>query len=221
MTTKHHADEKRLRPRRPGPCFPRAPAWAAAVLVAAVAPLLAVLSAGAHARYERSDPADGAVLAQAPSRVDVYFSQEMTRSGGLPTLVVVNDVGDQVDLGAKLDDNDRKHIYADLAPALPPGRYTVIWHTLSDEDAEEAQGAFHFYVGTGPSGASPAPPGATAVPAPSTVPATAAPPPASPAPAQTGGNDGGVPVWALAAGIVGGLLAGGAGGYRFGRRSGG
>jgi len=152
--------------------------------------------------------------------VDVYFSQEMTRSGGLPSLVVVNDVGDQVDLGAKLDDNDRKHIYADLAPALPPGRYTVIWHTLSDEDAEEAQGAFHFYVGTGPSGASPAAPAATA--APVTRATAAAPAPtAGPALAPEKGADSGLPIWALFIGVAGGLLAGGAGGYGLARRSGG
>jgi hypothetical protein len=152
--------------------------------------------------------------------VDVYFSQEMTRSGGLPSLVVVNDVGDQVDLGAKLDDNDRKHIYADLAPALPPGRYTVIWHTLSDEDAEEAQGAFHFYVGTGPAGASPAAPAATA--APVTRATAAAPAPtAGPALAPEKGADNGLPIWALFIGVAGGLLAGGAGGYGLARRSGG
>lgn len=217
MRRRHYPEQKGPRPARSH--LPRAPAWAAAILLAAAAALLTVLAASAHAKYERSEPADGAVLAQPPSRVDVYFSQEMTRSGGLPSLVVVNDVGDRVDLGAKLDDNDRKHIYADLAPALPPGRYTVIWHTLSDEDAEEAQGAFHFYVGPGPSGAPPAAPVATTAPAATPAAATLAAT-AGPAAAEAGG-DSSLPIWALVAGIAGGLLAGGAGGYGLARRSGG
>lgn len=169
----------------------------------------------AHAKYERSEPADGAVLEKAPPRVDVWFSQEMARKGGLPSLVVVNDVGDQVDLGSVLDDNDRKHVFADLAPALPEGRYTVIWHTLSDEDAEEAQGAFHFYVGTGPGESTPAPatPAAERTPSPTT---------ATPSPPLTeAGSDGGLPAWALAVGILAGAAAGGAGGYATGRRRGG
>ncbi len=170
--------------------------------------------ASAHSGYERSEPADGAVLADSPPRVDVYFSQEMARSGGLPTLIVVNDSGDQVDLGATLDDNDRTHLYAELAPSLPNGRYTVIWHTLSDEDGEEAQGAFHFYVGAGPAGGTqpPATPPAGATPSPQP---TVAP---SPQPPTTGTDDGGIPAWALVLGIAGGALAGGVGGIFAGRR---
>lgn len=169
----------------------------------------------AHAKYERSEPADGVVLEKAPLQVDVWFSQEMARKGELPSLVVVNDVGDQVDMGSILDDNDRKHIVAQLAPALPEGRYTVIWHTLSDEDAEEAQGAFHFYVGIGPgeSTAAPATPAAEKTPSAT----TATPPP----PLAEGGSDGGLPAWALAVGILAGAAAGGAGGYATGRRRGG
>lgn len=116
------------------------------VLLVWVAPALG------HAHYERSDPADGATLAQSPAKVDVYFTQEVRRSGGLPTLVIVNDTGDQVQTSVTLDDADRKHMSAQLAPSLPAGRYTVIWHTLSDDDGEEAEGAFHFFVGAQTSG---------------------------------------------------------------------
>lgn len=171
----------------------------------------------AHAKYERSDPADGAVLEKAPLQVDVWFSQEMARKGGLPSLVVVNDVGDQVDLGSTLDDNDRKHIFADLAPALPEGRYTVIWHTLSDEDGEEAQGAFHFYVGTGPGGSTPGPTTRAPQRTPSPLPTATA----SPSPVAEGGGGGGIPAWALVVGVLAGAAAGGAGGYVTGRRYGG
>ncbi|MDO8615641.1 MAG: copper resistance protein CopC [Dehalococcoidia bacterium] len=171
----------------------------------------------AHAGYKRSDPPEGAVLAQSPPRVDVYFSQEMRRSGGLPSVAVVNASGDTVDLGAKLDDDDRSHVSVELPPQLPDGRYTVLWHTLSDEDGEEAQGAFHFYVGPGPQtpgGASSAPGLVTVTPSASSA-ATAAPPP------EGGAGDGGVPVWALVAAAIGAGVVCGGGGLALGRRLGG
>jgi methionine-rich copper-binding protein CopC len=193
---------------------PRAPLLVAIALAGLV---VSTGSAGAHARYERSEPADGAVLAQSPERVDMWTSQEMARSGGLPVLTVVNDSGDVLnEEGAVLDDDDRTHVFAELPPALPDGRYTVIWHTLSDEDGEEARGAFHYYVGEGPAG------GGTATPAEETAEPIAETPTAeptavaSPTPAPSGadgGDDDDVPVWALVLGIAGGAIVGGGGGY--------
>jgi hypothetical protein len=148
--------------------------------------------------------------------VDVYFGQEMARSGGLPLLIVVNDSGDQVDLGATLDDADRTHLFAELAPSLPEGRYTVIWHTLSDEDGEEAQGAFHFYVGQPPVQETPSarptlPDKGTPAPTP-----TAAP--TEPPNVDNGGDDG-APVWLLVVGVLVALAIGGGVGLAIGRRS--
>jgi hypothetical protein len=141
-------------------------------------------------------------VAEGPAQVDVFFGQEMARSGGLPSLVVVNNSGDQVDLGAELDDADRTHIFAPLAPALPDGRYTVIWHTLSDEDGEEAQGAFHFFIGdAGTSGTTTPQP---TLPDNETPEATAAPG----QPATDDDGDDGVPVLASVAGVVVALAAG-------------
>ena len=166
-------------------------------------------SAFAHAGYETSSPADGEVLAEPPERVDAYFGQEMSRSNGLPTMIVVNAAGDVITEDATLDDADRKHLSVEMPPALPDGRYTVIWHTLSDEDAEEAQGAFHYYVGDGPS--------ATAGPN-ETPDATATPGPTA-APGDDANDDGGVPLWAMIAGIVAGLVIGGGAGVALGRRA--
>ena len=171
---------------------------AALLAVALAGAALAAASVEAHAGYERSEPADGAVLAEAPPRVDVWFSQELRRAGGLPTLEVVNFAGDVLSDPAVLDDDDRTHVYAALPPSLPNGRYTVIWHTLSDEDGEEARGAFYFYVGEGPDNASEIV---------LTPPATAPPmPPSSP------DDDGGGPAWliALVGAVVGGIAGAGA-----------
>ena len=97
-------------------------------------------SASAHANYESSTPADGEVVPEGPERVDVFYSQEVARSGGLPILFVANQSGDVIADEAVLDDEDRTHISIELPPALPDGRYTVIWHTLSDEDARGGAG---------------------------------------------------------------------------------
>lgn len=184
----------------------------AAVLFAAVAAaglLTGPRNASAHADLESSTPGDGEVVAEAPARVDAYFSQEMARSGGLPTMVVVNEAGDVLSEEAVLDDADRTHLSVELPPALPDGRYTVIWHTLSDEDGEEAQGAFHFYVGEGPSETEPA--------APATGGATASPAPA--VPGESAGDDGnGVSTAVLIAAVAAAAVLGCAGGFALGRR---
>ena len=186
---------------------------AALALVAALTWVSSADSALAHASYESSIPADGEVVAEPPVLVEVFFSQEVARGGGLPTMIVVNESGDQVDLGATLDDADRTRMFVDLPPELPEGRYTVIWHTLSDEDGEEAQGAFHFYIGTGP--------GETPHPDDHTVTPEATPEPApTDAPDETDddGSDGVTPVIFVIGLIAAAGIAGGAG-LLIGRRS--
>jgi len=167
--------------------------------------LLAALLTGsgrqafAHAGYDESTPADGETVSESPERVDVFFGQEIARQGGLPTMIVVNVFGDLVANEPTLDDTNRKHMYIDLPAALGVGRYTVLWHTLSDEDGEEAQGAFHFFVGEVPgetTAATTPPAAATASPLPTII--------------DGGDGDGGndVPLWALIGGIAASLAAG-------------
>lgn len=179
----------------------------AAMLAVAWLAFAPARGAMAHAGYESSTPGDGEVVAEAPEVIDIYFGQEMARSGGLPTAVVMNDAGDQVDLGATLDDEDRTHISVEMPPAMPEGRYTVIWHTLSDEDGEEAQGAFHYYVGAGPT---PIPtgdaPDETATPPPSTEPAS-------------DDDDDGVSIWLVVMGVIVGLVLGGGAATMLARKS--
>ena len=183
------------------PVYPRAAALAVGIAVALAIAVASAASVEAHGSHQRSEPADGAVLAESPPSVDVWFSQELRRAGGLPTLDVVNAAGDVVSEPAVLDDDDRAHVSAALPPSLPDGRYTVIWHTLSDEDGEEARGAFHFYVGEGPHAMS------EMVPTPSPTPPT--PPAPTPEPPPDPPDDDGWPVWlpalvwAVAGGVVG------------------
>jgi methionine-rich copper-binding protein CopC len=166
----------------------------------------------AHAGYESSTPGDGEVVAEPPERVDIFFSQEIARSGGLPTVIVVNEAGDTIADEAVLDDADRTHISIELPPALPERRYTVIWHTLSDEDGEEARGAFHFFIGAGPP---PQPTGGAESPRPGAEPT----PVPTPVPTEERDDDGsGIETWMLIAGVAGGLVVGGGAGLLLGRR---
>jgi len=175
---------------------------AAAIVLALL--LAALLTGGgqrafAHAGYDESTPADGETVSESPERVDVFFGQEIARQGGLPTMIVVNVFGDLVADEPVLDDTNRKHMYVDLPAALGVGRYTVLWHTLSDEDGEEARGAFHFFVGEVPGETT----SATTPPAAATV----SPPPTI---IDGGDGDGGsdIPLWALIGGIAASLAAG-------------
>lgn len=179
-----------------------------------VAALLVALSsssgASAHARYVSSTPADGETVAESPAQVEAVFAEEMGRSGGLPTMVVVSDSGDVIAEEAILNDDDRTRMTIELPPSLPEGRYTVIWHNVSDSDGDEAQGAFTFNVGASasqtPAAASPT--GGAATPAPTTI-------------INNGGteDDGsGIPLWALAAGIATGIFMGGALGVSYAAR---
>jgi methionine-rich copper-binding protein CopC len=174
----------------------------------AVLLLMPAVRVSAHADYDHSTPADGSVVATAPAKIDVFFKEDNARESGLPILVVVSDTGDAVDVGSVLDDDDRKHISDQLNPNLPAGRYTVIWHTKSADDGEEAQGAFHFYIG---GAVTPVPTAARSATPVSSIPAV------TPAPSSSSSSD--IPVWGLIAGIIGGVVVGGGGGLLFGRRA--
>lgn len=104
-------------------------------------------SADAHARMLRSSPLAGATLSESPHRVEIWFTQELRRTSALPTLKVVNDLGDVLNPNATLDDDDRRYLYATLPPSLPTGRYAAIWNVMSDEDDDTSWGTFEFYVG--------------------------------------------------------------------------
>jgi methionine-rich copper-binding protein CopC len=129
----------------------------------------------------KSDPADGAVLDQAPAQVRASFNEEMQT--GESTLRVVDASGQPVDLGdggVDLDDAYHASMLASL-PSLPDGAYTVRWHVvLLDGDASD--GEFTFYVGEKPAGEAVAASVDSAPPA-----APAAPEPVAAPPASSGG----------------------------------
>lgn len=189
----------------------------AALAIALLAGLaLPAGSASAHSDYDHSIPAENEVVSESPETVQVYFKEEMRRTGDLPNVFIVNEAGDTVSTESVLDDEDRTHVAVTLPPALPNGQYTVIWHTLSDDDGEEAQGAFYFYVGEGPSDGETAAPTATPP-----IEQTSTPAPTETPPATADDSDNGVPIWGLIVGIIGAAVVAGGAGLVLGRSSGG
>jgi copper resistance protein C len=106
-----------------------------------------VRNASAHGiEVLRSDPTHGVELAQSPSQVKVWFSEEMQTKES--TLQVYNERGIRFDDGkggVDLDDPDHASMKVNLAD-LPVGVYTVKWHALLT-DGDVADGQFRFAVG--------------------------------------------------------------------------
>ena len=197
------------------------------LLVACVSMLLALFLASqalAHSEYDRSEPARDAVLREAPPRVDVWFTEEVFKREGRNFVRVFDEEDAQVSEGdGVVDDDDRTHISTTLPADLPDERYIVRWKTTSDEDGDEAEGAFCFYVGVEPTAeqqaecaafaeATEAPPtqSLTTPTSPLTVvPATetgAPPPPTAVAKPPSGDDGGGAPIGAIVGGAVGGAV---------------
>lgn len=117
--------------------------------------LLSLRVVSGHAEYDHSDPAADAVLATAPTQVQIWFTQELFRRQGSNKLEVYDTAGQRVDLDdVTIDDDDRTLLRVSLLPSLPAGRYTVRWQALSAEDGHEGQGEFAFTVGAAAAGAS-------------------------------------------------------------------
>lgn len=192
--------------------------------------LLATTTVFGHADYDRSTPGRNEVLAEPPSRVDVFFTQEVRKLEGANFVRVFNDTREQVSTGdGVVDDGDRTHIFAEIPTPLAPGRYIVEWLSLSDADGDDDNGSFCFYVATQPTaeqqaecaqfdaeqGITPGPPATEPAAQPTPTPTEAegppTPTPSAPEPTATAvaaeeDDDGGAPVGAIVGGVVGGVI---------------
>src|SRR5215207_11125489 len=79
------------------------------LLLAAAGLFLAAGLASAHAGYSRSEPGAGAIVAAAPARLDVWFTQDLFRRAGENWLHVAGPDGAEVTAAeAVIDDDDRR-----------------------------------------------------------------------------------------------------------------
>ncbi|MEO3751792.1 copper resistance protein CopC [Streptomyces sp. B6B3] len=123
---------------------------AAALLLAAAAALASLLiaapSAAAHATLTGSSPADGEVVATAPERVTLSFSEQVALADD--AIRVLDPEGRPVTTGEPTDVSTGdavRHAIA-LRDGLARGTYTVAWHVVS-ADSHPISGAFTFSVG--------------------------------------------------------------------------
>jgi len=110
----------------------------------------AVLCAGApgafaHAFLDRAQPAVGSTVRQPPAEVRIWFTEAVEPA--FSTIAVLDAQGQHVEKGkATLDPGNRTLLEVSV-PALPPGRYKVVWRVIS-VDTHRTEGSFTFSVGS-------------------------------------------------------------------------
>ena len=122
-------------------------------------PVVAV--AEAHANLLRSEPAIGAVLHEAPHRMQLWFSEEPEPRF---SEVALFDATRQrlTDAPAQTAPGEPLSLLLDLPSDLADGAYTVVWRVLSKVDGHVTAGSVPFTVGTPGEAEAPAPTGVDA-----------------------------------------------------------
>jgi copper transport protein len=140
----------------------------AIVLLAGGVTLLVAYPAGAHALVRSSDPANGAILQQAPTQVVITFTE--TPDPKLSVIHVLDSSGRSVEGGSAVPFPGQPLELRVPLSSLPQGVYTVTWRTVSRVDGHVTAGSFSFGVGVSPAGAA-SPKGTTiaATPSPSAL----------------------------------------------------
>ncbi|MDQ0749698.1 copper transport protein [Streptomyces africanus] len=113
------------------------------LLAAACALLAGAGPASAHAALTGSDPAQGAVVDEAPARVSLTFSEQVALSDG--SLRVLDPEGKRVDAGEPSGVSGTTYAVR-LHSGLPDGTYTVAYQVVS-ADSHPVAGAYTFSIG--------------------------------------------------------------------------
>ncbi|GAA4307119.1 hypothetical protein GCM10023086_25580 [Streptomyces venetus] len=113
------------------------------LLAAACALLAGAGPASAHAAVTGSDPAQGAVVQEAPARISLTFSEQVALSDD--SLRVLDPEGKRVDSGEPSNVSGTTYAVR-LQPDLPDGTYTVAYQVVS-ADSHPVTGAYTFSIG--------------------------------------------------------------------------
>jgi len=118
---------------------------AALLLGITAATLLSAQPASAHADLVGSDPANGSVLAHAPSVARLWFSEEI--SPEFSSAHVVDHAGAAISGSrARVDGGDPRQLTVAL-PSLRTGTYGLVWRVLAEDDGHATGGVVVFTVG--------------------------------------------------------------------------
>ncbi len=176
-----------------------------AALFAALLALAAPGSAAAHAtipfhaKLGHADPAIGAVLKTAPTKVTLTFIEDTTPSGS--NIVVYGDKGEQVSTGpATVSSSDATTMTVNMK-GDDSETYVVVFHTVSADDGHAYTDAYQFIVSSSATASAGQQPDAAGDSISSVVPAT-----------SSSSSSGVQPLIAALIGIVG-LIVGAGGGF--------
>lgn len=98
----------------------------------------------AHAFLLRSDPEDGAVLAEFPREVRLWFSEAVVAD--FTRVELINSAGQTMPItNVRVDVADATLVTIEL-PEHPPNAYRLTWHTLSADDVHPGTGTVVFGV---------------------------------------------------------------------------
>ncbi|MFB9691223.1 copper resistance CopC family protein [Amycolatopsis plumensis] len=176
---------------------------AAAMLVAATALLATAAPAAAHAGLKSSNPAEGASLATAPSKIELTFGEAVKPD----TITVTGADGTKWETGAPTVVD--AVVTLPVTPAGPAGKY-VIAYKVTSADGDPVAGTVNFTLtaAVAPStSAAPTTSSSAAAPS-SSAPATSA----TPQPQAQSDSGGGFPAWGwilvviVVLAVVGGVL---------------
>ncbi len=111
----------------------------ASIATAAVALLAFSALADAHAHLKESQPAEGSIVTAAPANIVLKFSEDAQ----LTALTVQKEGGPEQKI-APLPTAPSAQVSVP-APKLSPGKYTVSWRVVSDDNHVMA-GKLHFTI---------------------------------------------------------------------------
>lgn len=129
----------------------------AAAIIAALLSVTVITArpASAHANLEVASPPANSLLAQAPPRVILQFSEPVEPS--LTSIHVLDASGERVDLDDTRVAADDATVATVSLRRLADGAYTVAWRNVSTVDGHTIRGTYVFSIGV-PSGAAPVAP---------------------------------------------------------------
>jgi methionine-rich copper-binding protein CopC len=183
--------------------------WWTALAAGLLVVLVGAVPAGAHSDLASSDPADGAVLAEAPASVSFTFNERLLPQGNAITLTDTA-TGERLDLPDTAVDGDT--VSVPWPSGAPAGEYRAAYRVVS-ADGHPIAGSITFTVeGQASPAASPEPAASTPAPSPPepSNPASSTPEPAvatplatpEPVAAAEADADVNAAVWALGVGVL-------------------